>query len=380
MATAYLSIGSNMGQRHRLIEEAIALLSQIVGKIVKQSSVIETEPWGFNSDNSFLNAAVCIETLLTPQQLLHETQHIEHLLGRTHKTVKALDGLPTEGNSYADRTIDIDILLYDDLEINNPDLQIPHPLMYQREFVMRPLTEILPNIKTSDAGRRIEKSFKKALTQYNLIEDGDNILIGLSGGKDSLLLTELLALRSRIYSPRFAVTALHVRMSNIEYSSDTKYLEIFCRLLGINLKVVTTSFTEDETNKKPPCFLCSWYRRKEMFRVAQQLGCNKIALGHHQDDILHTALMNIVFEGRFSSMPAMLKMDKMPLTIIRPLAYVREKDIATYAVQRHYAKQLTLCPHEHDTRRQTIRQLFQHIETLNPEARYSIWHALHRER
>ena len=120
-------------------------------------------------------------------------------------------------------------------------------------------------------------------------------------------------------------------------------------------------------------------RRKEMFNLAQQLGCNKIALGHHNDDLIHTALMNLTFQGRFDTMPASLQMKKMPLTIIRPLCLCHEADIKAYADQQGYQKQRKLCPYEKDSYRTDIQQVFQQMESLNPEARYSIWNALERE-
>ena len=104
--------------------------------MLRQSSLIETEPWGFSSPNMFLNACVCCQTTLEPRQVLRVAQAIEKELGRTGKTV---DG------DYCDRVIDIDILLYDDVHIDEPDLKIPHPLMHQRDFVMTPLKEILPH-------------------------------------------------------------------------------------------------------------------------------------------------------------------------------------------------------------------------------------------
>ena len=134
--TVYFSIGSNIGNRKRLIHNAIELLSNRVGPVLRQSSLIETEPWGFSSPNMFLNACVCCQTTLEPRQVLRVAQAIEKELGRTGKTV---DG------DYCDRVIDIDILLYDDVHIDEPDLKIPHPLMHQRDFVMTPLKEILPH-------------------------------------------------------------------------------------------------------------------------------------------------------------------------------------------------------------------------------------------
>ena len=235
--------------------------------------------------------------------------------------------------------------------------------------------------------KRLNERFVKAMATYHLIEDDDRILVGLSGGKDSLLLLELLAKRARILHPRFEVEALHVRMENIHYETDTSYLQAFCDDLGVMLHVRTTRFEVDNLNhqnnqnarlrkQKQSCFLCSWNRRKEMFNLAQELGCNKIALGHHQDDILHTALMNLCFQSRFASMPARLKMRKMPLTIIRPLCMIQEQDIKAYAELQGYQKQQKLCPYETDSHRSDIKRLYEEMERISPEARYSIWGAL----
>ena len=236
--------------------------------------------------------------------------------------------------------------------------------------------------------KRLNERFVKAMATYHLIEDDDHILVGLSGGKDSLLLLELLAKRTKIDHPRFSVEALHVRMENIHYATDTSYLQQFCDDLGVKLHVRTTRFemgdetiknARDARRQKQPCFLCSWMRRKELFNLAQELGCNKIALGHHQDDLIHTALMNLTFQGRFDTMPARLKMKKMPLEIIRPLCMIEEQDIKAYAELQGYQKQQKLCPYETDSHRTDIKRLYNDIEQLNPEARYSIWRALNTD-
>ena len=230
---------------------------------------------------------------------------------------------------------------------------------------------------------RLWKTFNKALGQYQLIDEDDHILVGLSGGKDSLLLTELLARRSKVHVPHFRVSALHVRMENIHYETDTTYLQSFCDHLDIPLHIITTSFSSvavSQQHTKPACFLCSWQRRKQLFNLAQQLGCTKIALGHHQDDIIHTALMNLTFQGHLSTMPVKLRMRKMPLTIIRPLALCQEADIRQYASEHHYEKQLKQCPYEHETNRTAVVDLFRQMQRLNPEARQSIWNALETDK
>ena len=238
---------------------------------------------------------------------------------------------------------------------------------------------------------KLWKSFNKALGKYQLIDEDDKILVGLSGGKDSLCLLEFLARRSKIHVPHFTVEALHVRMENIHYETDTSYLQSFCDNFGVPLHIATTSFVTNPNasatisdgfpsgKQKPACFLCSWQRRKQLFNLAQELGCTKIALGHHQDDIIHTALMNLTFQGHFSTMPVKLKMRKMPLTVIRPLCLCQEDDIRVYAEQQNYGKQLKLCPYERETNRTTAQELFDRMQQLNPETRYNIWGALEAE-
>jgi 2-amino-4-hydroxy-6-hydroxymethyldihydropteridine diphosphokinase len=138
----FLGLGSNLGDRAENIRKAVLLIQERVGEVVRQSSLIETEPWGFESSNKFLNAVILCETTLTPRQVLRATQKIERELGRKKKTTLLSHLSPLTSHLYSDRPIDIDILLYDDLTVNEPDLKIPHPLMHERDFVMIPLREI----------------------------------------------------------------------------------------------------------------------------------------------------------------------------------------------------------------------------------------------
>ena len=130
----YFSLGSNLGDKEGNIREAINRIGELIGEVDRQSTLLITEPWGFESDNSFVNAAVRCITTLSPFEILHLTQDIERAMGRT---VKSSDG------QYHDRIIDIDILMYDDIHITTPELTLPHPLMKERDFVMIPLSEIL---------------------------------------------------------------------------------------------------------------------------------------------------------------------------------------------------------------------------------------------
>lgn len=217
------------------------------------------------------------------------------------------------------------------------------------------------------------------MREYRLIENGDRVLIALSGGKDSLCLTEFLALRSRIFMPRFEVEAIHVRMENIDYKSDTLWMEEFCAGHGVKLHIVNAAFRPDELRRRTPCFLCSWTRRKQIFNFAQSNGFQKIALGHHNDDLMHTLLMNEMFTGQFATMPVKLRFRKMPLTIIRPLCRVPESTIRDYAEKAGYHKQLKQCPYEHVSKRSDARRIFETMERENPALRYSLWHALERD-
>ena len=212
-----------------------------------------------------------------------------------------------------------------------------------------------------------------------MLADGDRILIGLSGGKDSLCLLEMLARRQRIFKPKIEVEAVHVRMKNIHYESDTSYLERFASEHGVKLHIINTEFDDTKKSDKPACFLCSWHRRKALFHYAQEADFNKIALGHHMDDIIHTAMLNQFYQGSFSTMPTVMQMDKMPLTIIRPLCLIKESNIQEYAELCRYEKQIKTCPYEKQSNRTDMRRVFEEIEHINPEARYSIWHALEKE-
>lgn len=160
MHEVYLSLGSNLGDREQQLKQTIRFIDERIGEVVRQSSFIETEPWGFQSDHRFLNAAICCLTNKTPREVLQLTQQIERDLGKTkaHATQRppqssslspqpsALSPHPSAiipQPSYFNRPIDIDILLYDDWKVSEPDLKIPHPLMHQRDFVMIPLKEIM---------------------------------------------------------------------------------------------------------------------------------------------------------------------------------------------------------------------------------------------
>ncbi|MCL2596539.1 MAG: 2-amino-4-hydroxy-6-hydroxymethyldihydropteridine diphosphokinase [Paludibacter sp.] len=157
MATIFLSIGTNLGERRKNISKAIKLLKKSVGRCVKISDLYISKAWGFESENEFMNVAAEFETSLQPLELLKTTQQIEHLLGRIDKT---------QNVEYSDRIIDIDILFYNNQIIDLPHLTIPHPLLHKRNFVLIPLAEIAPELQHPVLNKSI-KQLAKELQKSN---------------------------------------------------------------------------------------------------------------------------------------------------------------------------------------------------------------------
>ena len=155
--------------------------------------------------------------------------------------------------------------------------------------------------------------------------------------------------------------------------SDVDYLREYVESWGVPFVLFETEFDATTDTRKSPCFLCSWNRRKALFTVAKEQGCNKIALGHHMDDILETLLMNITYQGAFSSMPPRLVMKKFDMTIIRPMCLVHEADLMELAQVRGYRKQVKNCPYESQSSRSAMKGILKQLEEMNPEARYSLW-------
>ena len=150
MALVYLGLGTNLGDKERNLNEAIVALSREVGEVLCQSAFYVSEPWGFTSDNNFLNAVVLVQTSESPFDVLSKTQQIEQNLGRETKST----------DEYLDRMMDIDILFYDNLIINSPALKIPHPLIVDRDFVLIPLSEIAPDLVHPVLNRKIIELLK----------------------------------------------------------------------------------------------------------------------------------------------------------------------------------------------------------------------------
>lgn len=159
MAEVYLGLGTNLGHKEENIQIAIELIKEQIGQLIDLSALYTSKPWGFSSSNDFINAVAKVETSLSPENLLHQTQQIEMKIGRSDKSID---------NSYKDRLIDIDILLYDRAVIKSKELCIPHPYINEREFVLIPLLELSPNLIDPISGEQYSKSIKDKHTLHKL--------------------------------------------------------------------------------------------------------------------------------------------------------------------------------------------------------------------
>lgn len=222
--------------------------------------------------------------------------------------------------------------------------------------------------------KKLTKLYLKAIKDYGVINNGDKILMGLSGGKDSLVLLHMLGKSLAFPKMNIEVVAVHISMNNIDYGVDLNYLKKLCRRYKVTFIHEQHSF--EPSNKKDVCFVCSWTRRKAMFEIAKKYNCNKIALGHHKDDILETLIMNMTFQGSVSAIPPTLKMDKFEQILIRPLCLMEEKDIVVWAKENNITKPVKLCPYEKQSKRIEARKVLEHMVQLSPNAKGSLWKSM----
>lgn len=223
---------------------------------------------------------------------------------------------------------------------------------------------------------RIQRKVGKAVKEHGLINKGDRILLAVSGGKDSLVMMHALKTRSINFPFKIEMSAVFIKTDNVDYNIDTEYLDALCNKLDIPFNIINTRVDFNSDSNKQACFICSWNRRKEIFSFAKNNGFNKVALGHHKDDIIQTLLMNMAFQGSISTMPPRLLMFKGELEIIRPLAGLSEDECKEYAEILGFKDELKLCPHENLTKRKRISELISELEKLNPDVRYNLFNSM----
>ena len=223
---------------------------------------------------------------------------------------------------------------------------------------------------------KISRKVGKAINEFKLIEEGDRVLVGISGGKDSMILLEALASRKKHLPFDFELFAIHVAAGNIGYKMDTAYLEDFCKDLQVPLYLEEIEVDLTVDSSKTPCFICSWNRRKTIFHKSKELNCNKVALGHHKDDAIQTMLMNLIYHGSISSLPQKLQMFDGRIHLIRPLLMIPENELAYYANMKSFKRHEKSCPYDNSTRRDTIKNLIKDLDKLNKNSRKNIFRSM----
>ncbi len=225
------------------------------------------------------------------------------------------------------------------------------------------------------------KKVNKAVREFNLIEDGDRILVAVSGGKDSLSLLRLLQVHQRSVPHSYDLIAAHVQMDFPPGGQARReQLETLFKKWKVAYTFEEISMAGEGRSHRAGvnCFRCAWNRRKALFLAADRLGANKIAFGHHADDIAQTTLLNLFFHGRLETMAPRVEFFQGRFTVIRPLTYVEEKELAGFAQACGFPVGSCRCPYGQNTQRARLAALLREIEKECPRVKYHLWQAVRR--
>lgn len=230
-------------------------------------------------------------------------------------------------------------------------------------------------------GQFIAKRMGKAIADYNMISAGDRILVGVSGGKDSLTLVLLLQERKRWVPIDYEVIGAYVRTDyRCRGCVHAEVLKEFLGKSGIPLHVIDINILQnpDGTRNEINCFWCSWNRRKALFALADRVECNKVALGHHRDDIVETILLNMFYQGEISTMSPRVSLFGGRLEIIRPLAYVDERKTRKFAKEMQFPTNICKCPYGENSKRKQVKMIISRLQKDCPYVKYNIFNSLKR--
>ena len=225
--------------------------------------------------------------------------------------------------------------------------------------------------------KRLLSFVRRAVDDYALIEEGDKIAVGVSGGKDSLTLLATLADLRRFYPKKFDIVAITVDMGF--EGGDFSPIERFCNEIGVEYIIEKTEIARiifDVRQESNPCSLCAKMRRGCLHAAAVNAGCNKVALGHHYDDAVETFMMNLFFEGRLGCFSPKSYLSNRKITLIRPLLYATEKDVQYYTRRKELPVITSLCPEDHATERENMKNLLSELERTNKGLKHRIFHAM----
>ncbi len=222
--------------------------------------------------------------------------------------------------------------------------------------------------------KKLFSKINKTVEKYQMLQEGDNVLVGLSGGKDSLVLLKALAQLKKKVRFKFRLSAIYIELSSVPYQSDMEYLTNFCNALEVPFlyKKVEVDIRSND-NAKSPCFACSWNRRKSLFEIASNNSFNKLALGHHLDDAIETLLMNMMYQAEISALPPKLDMFDGELTIIRPMIESKESLIVNYSKSLNIKPMSKTCPFEKQSKRQFVKDLLSQVESHYDRAKNNIF-------
>lgn len=229
----------------------------------------------------------------------------------------------------------------------------------------------------SKTGNYISTRIGKAIADYNLIEDNDRILVAVSGGKDSLTMLHLLNERKKWAPVTYELIAMHVET---DYRcAGCVHKEVLTKIFkGAGVKYRFEKIKIVDKKRATSCFWCSWNRRKALFLTADRLGCNKVAMGHHKDDIVETLLLNIFYHGEFSAMNPRQELFGGKLAIIRPLCYVEEDVLRKFAKESHFPSQICRCPNSEVSKRRMMKAFVKKAERECPHVKTNIFRSVSR--
>ena len=236
----------------------------------------------------------------------------------------------------------------------------------------------MPERKRTKLFYHLKKWLEKAVMDYRMIEEGDRVLVGVSGGADSLALLDLLN-TPMVFVPEYSLIAVHIDPGFDPDTAGYDKLESYLKAGGYHYVMEKTDIgplSHSDYNKKNPCFLCSRLRRKRIFEIAGEMCCNKIALAHHQDDLIETLLINIFYGREISTMMPDQPIFGGSMHIIRPLAYIREELVKKYSGECEFPIIESSCPTGPISRRKYIKDLLNHMEQDNKDVRANIFKAM----
>lgn len=225
--------------------------------------------------------------------------------------------------------------------------------------------------------QRLLSYTRKAVDEYSMIQEGDHIAVGISGGKDSLTLLYALHGLKRFYPNKFSLSAVTVDLGFEDF--DLTPIQELCQELDIPYQIVRSDIYDILFNirkESNPCSLCAKMRKGALNQAVKEMGCNKVAYAHHKDDIIETMLLSLIFEGRFHSFSPRTYLDRMDLTVIRPLMYVDEMDVIGFKNKYNLPVVKSKCPVDGYTKRQYAKELLKQLNTEHPGARERMFHAI----